>query len=275
MNFKKILIAVLSIALLLSLAACGGKAPTTAPSEGSKQNFDPEAKGMLFLSMGAEIKVTYDNGGLVMSVDAANEAGQEILEKCPVNAGTACDVAVADLIKATVDASTSDLKVIMIKQAFGSESPSDKFLEDVRVDAEAAAGSCAVLVVDVASLTAEGYLSADTVKAIFLATIGEEEANVTVSEELTNGIYFVTHKTEEATSNYTVDADTGAVTFQEEEGTVEDLPEEETGDEYYDPGTEPEMEEPQYEEPMTDPVFPEDTNPVEPDITEATEDPFI
>lgn len=272
MNFRKILVALLSIAMLLSLAACGGNTTTTKPTTGTVQTFDPEADGMLYLSMGAEIKVTYDKTGNVMTAEPANEAGQEILAECPVVAGTACNTAVADLVKATVAASTSDLKVILIKQAFGSATPSKEFMSTIKTDAEAVAGSCAVIAVAVEELTGEGYLPIDAIKAIFMANIGAESAMVTVSDDLVNGIYYVSHKDGEVTSNYTVDADNGVVTYQEDEPVLEGLPEDETvADDSFDPEMDdPGATEPYMEEPVDDPIFPEDVIEEDSDFTEPT-----
>lgn len=281
MTFKKIIVALLSIALLLCLVACGkeeapkttdpaatnGEGPAATTPNTPVQAVDPDATGMLYLSMDAEVMLTYDEGGLVKAAEAANEAGQELLAKCAIAEGAACDTAVAELVKAAVDASTSDLKVVLIKQAYGSVSPSDKFLEDVRVDAEAAAAGCGVVVVDVASLTESGYLPVATVEQIFKLTVGDENAKITVSEELVNGIYYVAYEDGEVTKNYTVDADTGRISYEEDEPVI-DI-EDTVATEPFDAGTETEPEtEPYLEEEITEPVFPDDTMPVEPEVTD-------
>lgn len=236
MNFKKVLAVLLSAALLLCLAACGGKATTTKPTGGTAQTFDPEAEGMLFLSMGAEIKVSYDKSGNVMTAEPANEAGQEILTETPVAAGTATSAAVAELVKAAVATSTSELKVILIKQTYGSSSPSKEFLGTIQAEAEAVAGSCKVISVAVEELTTDGYMPIDTIKAIFMANLGADSAEITVSEELTNGIYYISHKSGDVTSTYTVDADNGIITYLEDVPVIEVMPEEETvADDSFDP----------------------------------------
>ena len=263
MNYRKILAAVLSIALVLCLAACGGKTTTPTPSGGTAQTVKTDAEGMIFLSMGAEIKIDYDKEGKTMTVEPANEAAQDILAESPVGTGVACNVAVADLVKATVAASTSDLKVILIKQAFGSTSPSKEFLGAIQADAEAAAGSCKVVVVGVDELTADGYLPIDAVKAIFMANIGADSAVINVTEDLATGTYYVSHKDGDITSNYAVDADNGVVTYLEDEPTIEVLTEEETlADENVDAESNvPSADEFYMEEtPDTEPVFPEDIN---------------
>lgn len=271
MNFKKILAAVLSIVLLLCLAACGGKTATPAPSGGTVQTVKPDADGMIYLSMGAEIKLNYDKNGNILSVEPANEAGQELLAEAPVGTGVACNVAAADLVKAAV--ADTDLKVIIIKQAFGSSSPSKEFLSAIATDAEAAAGSCKVITVSVDELTAEGYLSIDTVKAIFMASIGVESAVVTVTEEQVNGIYYLSHKDGNVTSNYTVDADTGIVAYVEDEPVVDIPVEEETlAEEFIDPEANvPSADEFYVEEiPETEPVFPDDMTGNDDTIEEPT-----
>ena len=278
MTFKKIIAVLLSIALLLCMAACSKveeapktneEAPATTAPRATPQVADPNATGMLYLSMDAEIMINYNEDGTVEAAVPANEAGQEILEKTPVAEGTACDAAIAELVKTTVDASTSDLKVVLIKQAFGSVSPTDKFLEDIRTEAETAAAGCTVLVVDVASLTEDGYLAADAIEAIFKATVGDENAKITVVEELINGIYYVSHEDGEVTSNYTVDADTGRITYQEDEPVL-DLEETEPT-EPFDAGAEVETE-PYFEEIITEPVGPEETDPIEPEVEDFVEE---
>lgn len=236
MNFKKVLAVLLSAALLLCLAACGGKATTTKPTGGTAQTFEPEAEGMLYLSMGAEIKVSYDKNGNVMTAEPANEAGQEILAETPVAAGAATSAAVAELVKAAVSASTSDLKVILIKQAYGSSSPSKEFLSTIQAEAEAVAGSCKVISVAVEELTADGYMPIDTIKAIFMANLGKDSAEITVSEDLANGFYYVAYKNDDVIGNYTVDADNGIITYLEDTPVIEVIPEEETiADDSFDP----------------------------------------
>ena len=76
MNFKKILAAVLSIVLLLCLAACGGKTATPAPSGGTVQTVRPDADGMIYLSMGAEIKLNYEVGTMIEIPRAALTAAE-------------------------------------------------------------------------------------------------------------------------------------------------------------------------------------------------------
>jgi hypothetical protein len=236
MNFKKVLAVLLSAALLLCLAACGGKATTTKPTGGTAQTFEPEAEGMLYLSMGAEIKVSYDKNGNVMTAEPANEAGQEILAETPVTAGAATSAAVAELVKAAVSASTSDLKVILIKQAYGSSSPSKEFLGTIQAEAEAVAGSCKVIPVAVEELTADGYMPIDTIKAIFMANLGKDSAEITVTEDLANGFYYVAYKNGDVIGNYTVDADNGIITYLEDTPVIEVIPEEETiADDSFDP----------------------------------------
>ena len=238
MNFKKVLAVLLSAALLLCLAACGGKTTPTKPTGGTAQTFEPEAEGMLYLSMGAEIKVSYDKNGNVMTAEPANEAGQEILAETPVAAGAATSAAVAELVKAAVSASNSDLKVILIKQAYGSSSPSKEFLGTIQAEAEAeaVAGSCKVISVAVEELTADGYMPIDTIKAIFMANLGKDSAEITVSEDLANGFYYVAYKNGDVIGNYTVDADNGIITYLEDTPVIEVIPEEETiADDSFDP----------------------------------------
>lgn len=272
MNVKKILVALLSIALLLGLVACGETAkPVETSGNTPVADFDPEAKGMLYLSMDAEVKVTYDAEGLVLSVEAANELGTELLTDCPVGVGTPCDVAVADLVKAYMETATAEQKVVLIKQAFGSESPSAKFLEDVRVDAEAVAEGRTVVVAAVESLTAEGYLNLDTVKEIFQAAMGAE-VKFTVAESVVNGTYAISIEGE-VTKNYSVNADTGRINFEEDEPIIETVPVE-TGMEYYEPEAETEpATDPFSDVPFTDPIFEDDITPPEENFTEEFTEP--
>jgi len=248
MNCKKILVTILSIAMLLCFAGCN-KAPEATPTNPPAIGVqDPEATGMLLLSMDAEVKVTYDDGGLVMGVEAVNELGSELLEKCNIAEGTACDAAVADLVKLAVENTTSDLKAILIKQTLGSKSPSAKFLEDVRVDAEAAANGLDVILVEVSDLTEDGYLTAETAKDIFQRTQGIEGAQI--SDEMVNGSYNITVTDGEEEMNYTMDGDTGRVTYLEPEPEI-DLPDETANatEEYFDPAMETTAPtEPAYEE---------------------------
>lgn len=255
MRFKRILAVLLGVAMLVCFAGCNNEpnAPDTNDIGVATQNPQvPDTAGMLLLSMNAEVKIYYDAGGLVMHVEAANELGQELLAACNIPKRVTCNTAVSTLVSAALKNAMSSGNALLIKQALGSASPSAKFLEDILLNAEAAAPNIAVVLAEAASLSAEGYLAPDTVKTVFLKSTGLEEAAIKMDETITDGLYYISLTRDGITEEYTVDADTGSMTRMESEPVIEVDTTEGFPEGYYEPAldeTEPVWEDPALDEP--------------------------
>lgn len=210
MNLKKFFAALLSVAMLLALVACGNEpAPSTNPSVDNT----PEAAGVLFVSTGAEFKVVFDTEGLVIAVDGMSDSAAEILLDYPEAAGLPCDNVVSNLVTLTADSGLHRAtQVIVIKEAPGAKLPSASFLENVRIDA-AAATEHEVVLITADTLTAEGYITADTAKDILTKQLKLTDVQITCSEAVDDA-YTLTFEENGAELEYKINAVTGTVVLE-------------------------------------------------------------
>lgn len=231
---KKWIAALLCITLLLGLAACSQ--PASGQQAGGNTTIaEPDVFGMLVLNMNAIVNVSYDKDGLVLSISSENQLGDEIVAGMPKVLGSSCAKIVGDLITAIDTAAyAQEQKVILLKQATGSQAPSETFLQDILADAEKVAGGRAVVGAAVDTLTDEGYLSLDTAKELLAKQLGVEATALEGDPTVQDGLYWLAITQDDVTSSYSVDANLGAV---EEQATdpVGDGDATEPSEDFYDP----------------------------------------
>ena len=221
---KRLFAIVMCIALVLAMAACSKKASSPLPS--IPDYLDSAPAGVLFVSIGAEFKVIYDEGGLVMAVDSAEGSSEAIVNAYMDAVGSPCDTVVAQLTKRTIEADQhGPARVVVLKQAPSSATPSAKFLEDVRVDA-AAATDFEVVMIAAKDLSAEGFISKDAAKDILTRQMKLVDVTVNCSE-VEDSIYTLTFEEEGAEREYKMDASTGSIylevpTFEINDPTVDE-----------------------------------------------------
>ena len=209
MNLKKLIAAIMCIALVLAMAACGKEPTSILPSMPDYLgNAAPE--GVVFVSIGAEYKVIYDGDGLVMAVDSAEDTSEAIVNAYMDAVGSPCDVVIAQLIKRTIEANQhGPARVVVLKQAPGSNVPSANFLEDVRVDA-AAATDFEVVMIAAKDLNEEGLISQEAAKDILTRQLKLVDVTVNCSEAA-DKIYTLTFEQDGAEQEYEMDASTGSI----------------------------------------------------------------
>lgn len=195
---KKILALVLSLVLVLGLfAGCGGeildgitgggssnssnsadKNSTTAPTgahNGIEGTTSANITGMLVLNVNAAVNISYDANGNVVEISGADENGEILATEYEGYNGKPCSDVVCELIANSKLAGhmTEEVSYISIKQAVGSTSPTENFLEAIKLDAEAAlaeAGSTARLIVlSTDNLDADGWIDLESAKALAMA----------------------------------------------------------------------------------------------------------
>lgn len=204
---KKILSIVICAAMILCLVACGN---ASAGKATLPQIDDAEAAGVLFVSIGAEFKVIYDEDGLVMAVESTEDAFDEISDTYSDAVGSPCDTVVSQLIKRTIEAEKHGAtRVVVLKQAPGSKNPSANFLEDTRVDA-AAVTDFEIVLISAKELTAEGYITPESAKDILTRQLKLVDVTVNCSE-VEEATYTLTFESEGAEREYKMDAATGTV----------------------------------------------------------------
>lgn len=196
---KKILALVLSLVLVLGLfAGCGGDildgivgggssnssngstdknstpSPTGTPN-GMEGTSNANITGMLVLNLNAAVNISYDANGNVVEISGADENGEILATEYEGYSGKPCSDVVCELIANSKLSGhlTEEVNHVAIKQAVGSTSPAENFLEAIKLDAEAAlaeAGSTAKLIVlSTDNLDADGWINLESAKALALA----------------------------------------------------------------------------------------------------------
>ena len=240
-NTKKILaILVFAVMLLGLLAACGQDAPAKPTMPGD--NIDiPRTNGMLVLSTDASVNISYDEEGLVISIEGTNAQGVALAEAYTEFLGKSC----ADVVKDLVTASVEDdffVKNVIVKQAMGSALPGTSFLDAIVSEAQAAVDGAgaqgAVILVAEENLDADGYINLETAKNILLSHLGIESTTSFDGDPVpSDGSYTFYLVADKIDGYFTVDAVTGiAAELSEEDlliqegGVDESIPEDPTTD---------------------------------------------
>ena len=176
-NMRKVFAVLISAAMLLGLlAGCNnaGDTNTTGATTDTTQMIDPIASGMLVLHANGAVNVSYDNDGLVLSIEGADKGGEELIAEYTDYLGESCADVICTLIKRSQNTDNAEMnKYVMIKQAFGSTLPGTNFLEELTTDAKAALetvkSSAKLIVLTEEDLDAKGYINLESAKDLVLA----------------------------------------------------------------------------------------------------------
>lgn len=176
-NMRKVFAVLISAAMLLGLlAGCNnaGDTNTTGATTDTTQMIDPIASGMLVLHANGAVNVSYDNDGLVLSIEGADKGGEELIAEYTDYLGESCADVICTLIKRSQNTDNPEMnKYVMIKQAFGSTLPGTNFLEELTTDAkaalEAAKSSAKLIVLTEEDLDEKGYINLESAKDLVLA----------------------------------------------------------------------------------------------------------
>lgn len=277
---KKTLAILLSAVMLLGIfTGCSTTpaVPTTMPTE-TIETAEPTAIGMLTLNANATVEVLYDADGLVLAAEGTDENGIAIAKALGDPLGQTCSDALTTLYGHSVDAGyiTEDTKSIVIKQAFGSQQPSDTFLQNLTAELQTAAEAVTVITVSVDELDSNGYIGTDKAKEILATHLGlDADTTIEGNPAPTDEIYSFTITTNLATAYYAVNANTGLVTEGAPEADPDtdlDTPTGETTPDSTTPVTVetiPEDAEDTYIEETVQETFLEETEPAIPEETEV------
>ena len=240
-NTKKILAILVSAVMLLGLlAACEQNNPAKPTMPGDNID-DPRTNGMLVLSTDASVNISYDEEGLVMSIEGTNAQGVALAEAYTEFLGKSCADVVKDLVAASVE-DDSFVKNVIVKQAIGSALPGTNFLDTIVSEAQAAVDGAgaqgAVILVAEENLDTDGYINLETAKKILLSHLGVESTTSFDGDPVpSDGSYTFYLVADKIDGYFTVDAVTGiAAELSEEDlliqegGVDESIPEDPTTD---------------------------------------------
>lgn len=243
---KKFIALILGAVMLLGmLAGCGE--PATEPEQSkTPHSQSPILSGMLVLSVQAAFEISYDQNGMVMELNSANEEGEAIVSAYTDFAGKSCSAVVKDLIAATAEATLlRNARNVVLKLAIGSQLPTETFLESLANDAATAvadnSGTAFVVAIGLDGLDEEGYINAENAQNLL-----KNELGVTAFDSYNgdttprNDCYTVYVKADGVEASYLINAVTGLITeIVDEEPAEPDYIEEEE----LDPSFEEEAEE--------------------------------
>lgn len=225
---KKLLALVLSAVMLLGLlAGCGGEKAPTQETNGTNAPNAPILSGMLVLTAQASFKISYDQAGMVMEIEAANEEAEAIVAGYTDFIGKTAATAVKELIAATAEATLlREAKNIVLKLAVGSQLPSETFLDSIAKDAaETVADNGAtgyVVAIGPDGLDEEGYINAENAQALLKNELGVTEfESYNGDTSPRNDCYAVHIKAGDLEGSYLIDAVTGLITKNLDEEPAE------------------------------------------------------
>lgn len=213
---KKFFALLLGAVMLLGLfAGCGSETPKQTEPVNDPI---PTAAGSMILSTAASFEILYDTEGMVMSINGINDAGK-ILASNYDSMGKSCSAAIKELIAVSAKEGylAHSVKNIVLKLNKGAALPTELFLDGLLTDAKSAAkdaGSAAVVTaIGTDALDAEGYINAETAKALLLNELGVETFDdLKGSTAINNGAYLFTATAAGTTTSYSIDGETGLIT---------------------------------------------------------------
>ena len=246
-NLKKLFSVCLACAMTICLLAGCNKAPDTqtTPATTDPVVKNPTPVGMLILSAGASVNISYDADGMVLKLSGNNEEGNQLTEDYTDYLGKSCSAVAKELVEAAEKAGylTLDIKNIVIKQSIRSQLPGEFFLEtienEVKAAVSAAGSTAAVTVIGEDGLDGNGYLTLATVKALLCIELGVEQLDKYYGDKVpNNGIFICTAEVAGVQSYHKIDAVTGLITaataeellgdpFGEDESFEDDITEDE------------------------------------------------
>ncbi len=212
---KKIIALILSVVLVLGLLAGCGNEPAKQTDPATQ---DSLPAGMVVLSAGAAVSITYDAEGLVLEIAGASEEGEDLIQDYTGYVGKTCAVVSKELIDAAAKAGflTADTKNIVIKQSIRSELPGTHFLEtietEVKTAAEAAGAKAVITVIDESKLDENGYINLETAQALLCNELGVEKLDQYYGAQTpTDGVYICTAEIAGKQTYHHIDAITGLI----------------------------------------------------------------
>ena len=213
-NKRNILLcAALTIAMIASFTGCG-------KSQAAANKTD--AYGKILLSVNPEIEIEYDDKGIVVEIEGANDDGKTIVADYAEYKGKECDEVVNELVQKIYangyfeNQIDGHVKNIVVKLEDGSAYPDDDFLEGVADGVRKAIDKCGIksgaMVVDDDDLDDEGRIGIEKARQLVLAQLGLTEAEFSDSEyELDDGVYELEFTANGIEYEYELDAFTGKV----------------------------------------------------------------
>jgi len=229
---RRFLAGILSLILVLGLAACGKdttKKPVNMPP---LIETNPDVAGLLLLNIQAEVQIAYDKDGKVLYAEGTTSDGVFIATALSDDLqGAACADVAANIVSFAIEkALTNGATTIVVKQQLGSATPSSSFLKDIQAAIEKVTQKHTVFTIAADELDELGYLSFDAADAILRAALSlNADLKYPGTPYQISGLFSFTIPLGTDDVEYCVNANSGAVSTAESLGldfeTEETIPE--------------------------------------------------
>jgi len=198
---------IILVAIILIIVFAGKKNP---PQQNPDDTYT--AIGYIHLTFDSEIRIGYNSQGHVVSMLATNDSAAVIVTDYTDFQSKSCGAVISDLVGIIFEKSQPAYKAIVIAQEFGSATPTDSFMADIRQNVQQAAPEYQVITIGVDALDAEGYLKFEDADAILRAALSlPADLHFPSAEVHRSELYDFTVPIDGKDVEYRVDAKTGAV----------------------------------------------------------------
>lgn len=224
-TIRNILVLCLALALVLSLAACGGSKKSAADNKTSEE-LVAAAPCVLYLRADVDLTLGFNENGKALAVVGNDSVGAELANALDVK-----DMSAAEAVTAVITAMLEKDALIshpylIIRQDHNSSVPNADFLTAVEEAAVAALEDMPVIMITTADMDADGYFTEEVAKEILQAHLGAD-AKILASSVLVDGCYIISCQVEGDTLDYNVSGYSGAIAPQDELSPDEPVDEEE------------------------------------------------
>ena len=186
---KKITTLLLTLVVIMT-TGCGAKSSSNAAlPAASSELAGSNAIGSILLSINPEIKIDYDDKGIVISLEGKNEDGKKVLEEYTDYEGKSCETIVDELVKKIYADGYFEKKVdgheknIILKLEDDSLYPDDAFLKNLEQKLQDTIKECNLtsspILVEKKDLDDKGLITLEKAKEIVLTQLGLSSAEFT------------------------------------------------------------------------------------------------
>ena len=231
---KKITTLLLTLVVIMT-TGCGAKSSSNAAlPAASSELVGSNAIGSILLSINPEIKIDYDDKGIVISLEGKNEDGKKVLEEYTDYEGKSCETIVDELVKKIYADGYFEKKVdgheknIILKLEDDSLYPDDAFLKNLEQKLQDTIKECNLtsspILVEKKDLDDKGLITLEKAKEIVLTQLGLSSAEFTkAAYDPEDNTYEMKFTVDGITYEFEVNASNGKVLEAETDTDNDDI----------------------------------------------------
>ena len=187
------------------------------PATVGAENTASTSVGSLVVNAYAAVTITYDNKGVVLSIEGLNDEGDVFLQDFEDQEGNSCSDAICAFVKDTfAKGYLSKAGYVVVKQSKGADLPDAKFLETIQTEAQATLdkihADAPLVMITEKELNEDGYINVNTAKVLVEKFLGVESLkNIDGTSSPVDGFYSFSVTYDAGEDNMIVNAVTGGV----------------------------------------------------------------